>query len=237
MRVALRRAAATASALGEPRIEKRSRTLTSSLSDLRQLEIDRHLLSRVRILGLLTEEAASSLEARWDSLHADGLRRAARVARGRRMRRLMSRLSRKAKRQKGDVAIRLELARGRAERRLAPPATEASDRQLHRYRIALKKARYLAEDLSACGIRGLEGAIAREKELQDSLGRWNDVRLFRERLVQARSDAESRGSVTLALELDRLIGTLSGTVSAARSEALAAAGRLPNVLPFLERSA
>ncbi len=237
LRVALRRIGATAAALGKKKVEKLARSLARSLSDLRQLEVDRQLLSRVRALGLLPEDAASGLEARWDALYGTDARKATRVAEGRKMRRLLRQTRRLARRRRDDPLARLDLARRRAERRLAPPKDDAPERDLHRYRIAVKRARYLAEDLAASGVRGLEGAIAREKELQEALGRWNDVRLFRQRLIETRAEAEERGAVTLAVELDRLIARLEGTVASARSAALTVASRLANVISFLERSA
>ena len=47
-RVALRRAEATAAALGKKTIERKARSLVRSLSPLRQLEVNRHLLLRLR---------------------------------------------------------------------------------------------------------------------------------------------------------------------------------------------
>jgi CHAD domain-containing protein len=237
LRVALRRVGSTASALGKKKLLRRSRSLVVSLSPLRQLEIDRRLLARVRALGLLTEEAAAGLDARWDSLFAAGLKKAVRISGGRRMRSLLRSLRRRARRGGTDQVLLLERERGRAERKLNPPSEDASDRELHRFRKAIKHARYVAEDIAACGVRGLDNTIAREKELQEALGRWNDARLFRERLIETRAEAEERGAVSLALELDRLVTALEGTVAAARTEALASAQRLANVLPFLERTA
>jgi CHAD domain-containing protein len=236
-RVALRRAEATAAALGKKKIERRARSLVRSLSPLRQLEVDRHLLSRLRELGHLSENVAAGLDARWSADYSEGLEEAARVARSKKERRLERRLRRLARNDGDDATLRLELERRRIERRLLPPGEEATDRRLHRYRIAVKRARYLAEDLAACGVSGLESRIAREKELQDALGRWNDIHLFRERLKETREESEARGSVALVLELDHLIAALEGTVASARREALAVAGRFARVIPFLERSA
>jgi CHAD domain-containing protein len=236
-RVALRRAEATAAALGKKKIERKARSLVRSLSPLRQLEVDRHLLSRLRELRHLSENVAAGLDARWGAEYSEGLGEAARVARSKRQRRLERRLRRLARNKGDDATLRLELERRRIERRLLPPGEDSTDRRLHRYRIAVKRARYLAEDLAACGVPGLEGRIAREKELQDALGRWNDIHLFRERLKETREESEARGSVALVLELDHLIAALEGTVASARREALAVAGRFARVIPFLERSA
>jgi CHAD domain-containing protein len=237
LRVALRRIEATAAALGKKKIERRSRSLVRSLSTLRQLQVDRQLLARLRELGHVPENAAASLDARWGAEYSEGLEKTARAARSKKPRRLERRLRRLARRNGSDAILRLELERSRIEHRLLPPGEDATDRRLHRFRIAIKRARYLAEDLAVCGVPGLEGRIAREKELQDALGRWNDIHLFRERLKKTREESERRGSITLVLELDHLIAALEGTVASARREALAVAGRFARVIPFLERSA
>ncbi len=236
-RVALRRVEATAAALDRKKIERNSRSLVRSLSPLRQLEVDRGLLSRLREMGRVPENAAAGLEARWSAEYAQGLEKAARVARSGKCRRLERRLRRAARGTRDDVPFRLEIERRRFERRLSPPPEDATDKRLHRYRIAVKRARYLAEDLAACGVPGLEARIERERELQDALGRWNDLHLFRERLKETRDESEARGLVSLVLELDHVIAALEGTVASARREALAVAGRFARVLPFLERSA
>ena len=236
-RVALRRVEATAAALGKKKIEGKARSLVRSLSPLRQLEVNRRLLSRLREMRHVSETVAAGLDARWGAEYSEGLAKAARVAKSGKRRRLEEKLRRRARHPQGDSPLRLEIERRRVESRLASPPADASDRKLHRYRIGVKRARYLAEDLAACGVPGLESRIAREKELQDALGRWNDVRLFRERLKETREESEARGSISLVLELDHLIAALEGTVAAARREALAVAGRFARVIPFLERSA
>ena len=236
-RVALRRAEATAAALGKKTLERKARSLVRSLSPLRQLEVNRHILSRLREMGHLSENAAAGLDARWGAEHTEGLEQAARAARGRKSRRFERKLRGHARHPQDDTPFRLEIERRRVESRLVSPPEDVSDRRLHRYRIAVKRARYLAEDLTACGVPGLENRIAREKELQDALGRWNDLHLFRERLKETREESEARGSVSLILELDHLIAALEGTVASARREALAVAGRFARVIPFLERSA
>jgi CHAD domain-containing protein len=199
--------------------------------------VNRRLLSRLREMGHLSENVAAGLDARWGAEYAEGLEEAARAATRGKSRRLEKKLRRRARHPQDDTPFRLEIERRRVESRLVPPPEDATDRRLHRYRIAVKRARYLAEDLAACGAPGLESRIAREKELQDALGRWNDIHLFRERLKETREESEARGSVSLVLELDHLIGALEGTVASTRREALAVAGRFARVIPFLERSA
>ena len=237
LRVALRRSEATAAALGKRKIEKRARTLVRSLSDLRQLEVDRGLLTRIREIGRIPETVAATLDSLWSSEYADGVQRAARAAQGRKMRRLEKKLRRLARQAANGPVELLMKEREGLEERLAPPPEDASDRRMHRFRIAVKRARYLAEDLAASGVAGLENRIEREKDLQDALGRWNDLRLFRRRLQEIRSEAEENGSVVLAGELDPVVAALEGTLASARREVFAAATRCARVLPFLERSA
>ena len=237
LRVSLRRTEATAAALGEKKIEKRSRAIVQSLSPLRQLEVDLGMLARLKDLGRIPGNVGAGLEARWHEEHADGLDRAVRTARGDRLRRLEKKVRRAAGSFPDDALTRLERGRRRVDRRLALPAENATDRALHRYRIAVKRARYLDEDLAACGVPGLETRIAREKDLQDALGHWNDVHLFRERLKETRSISEETGAVGLAADLDPVIAALEGALASARRNAFAVAGRFARVLPFLERSA
>jgi len=237
LRVALRRTAATAEALGKKKIVRGSRQIVRALSDLRQLEVDRGLLARVRELGWLPEDGASGLDARWSALFAADAKKATRAADGKEMRRLARDLKRRARASRKPPTARLEKERARAERSLEPPPKGASDQQIHRYRLAIKKARYLAEDLSSSGAPGWERAIDRERELQEELGRWNDARLFRKRLMKARAQSEERGSVSLALELDRAILALESVVLTARRRALEKARGDSRVRPLRQRRA
>jgi CHAD domain-containing protein len=237
LRVALRRTAATAEALGKKKIVRGSRQIVRALSELRQLEVDRGLLARVRKLGWLAEDGASGLDARWSALFAADAKKATRAADGKEMRRLARDLKRRARESRKPPTARLEKERLRVERCLQPPPKRASDQQIHRYRLAVKKARYLAEDLSSSGAPGWERAIDRERELQEELGRWNDARLFRKRLVRARAQSEERGAVSLALELDRAILALDAVVLTARERALEKARGDSRVRPLRQRRA
>jgi CHAD domain-containing protein len=237
LRVALRRTAATADALGKKRIVRKSKKIVRALSDLRQLEVDRGLLARVRELGWLPEDGASGLDARWSALFAADAKKATRAADGKEMRRLTQELKRRARAERRPPTTRLEKERARAERFLQPPPEGASDQQIHRYRLAVKRARYLAEDLSLAGAPGWDRAIDRERELQEELGHWNDARLFRKRLIEARAQSEERGAVSLALELDRAILTLEAVVLSARRRALEKARGDSRVRPIRQRGA
>ena len=237
VRVCLRRIAATAAALREKKIERRSKSLVRSLSKLRQLEVDRQLLARVRDLGVLSPDVAAGLDARWDGLFATGAREAAAVATGRPMRHLLERLARPPRVSETDLSRLLQRARRAADRAVAHPPEGGSERELHRYRIAVKKARYLAEDLALLGAPDAAAAATRLKAVQEALGRWNDVRLFRHHLARTRREAEKRGSVTLALELDRLLTALDRTVEKARADALEAMHPMSNIAPIRRKLA
>lgn len=232
LRVALRRIGVTANALSRRKLARRSRRIVRSLSDLRRLEVERQLLARVRGLSLLSSDASAGLEARWDALLRAGKREAARVSDGAGMRKLLRQLSRLARGQDRGTLGRLRKERRRAERNLVPLSDDASDHDLHRYRLRVKRARYLAEDLTLAAEPGFEKAIARERQIQETLGRWSDTRLFRQRLCAERSSAENRGAVSLALELDRAIRTLEPTVESARRQALDGARRGQEILSF-----
>ncbi|MEP6767365.1 MAG: CHAD domain-containing protein [Acidobacteriota bacterium] len=223
LRVALRRVSATATALGRDKLAKRSRRFVSSLSDLRQIEVDRGLLARVRKLGWLPDDVAAGVDARWDAVLREGARDAARRVPEDELDRLRRKVGRLSREKQRDLLVRLDHARDRAEKRLAPLPETASDRALHRYRLAVKEARYVAEDLALAGRAGLGPEIEQKKKVQDALGRWNDLRLFRGHLLATREDAERRGSVTFVLELDRLATALEPAVASAREEALRAA--------------
>ena len=225
LRVALRRISATANAVGRVKLARKSQKLVRSLSELRQLEVDRRLLGRVRELGLLPPETAAGIELRWDERIAREAKDAARVLPSelKSVRRKVSRLARR--RQKGLTEI-LEEARRQAEKELASVPARSSDRSLHRYRIAVKRVRYVAEDLAATGRPGMKQKVARVKRLQDALGRWNDLRLFRLRLARTREEGERRGAVALVSELDRLLEALGPTLDSAKREAFEVARRI-----------
>jgi CHAD domain-containing protein len=237
VRVALRRVAATASAAGKKKLSHRARSLVRSLSDRRQLEVDRQLLARVRELGLLSPDVAAGLDARWDRLLASGARSAEKAANGDRMRRLLKGLSHQGGRSNANLTRRLLRTRHVMDGTVARPPEKPSNQQLHRYRVAVKKARYVAEDLALLGTPGAAASVERLKRTQEALGRWNDVRMFRRRLRRTRKDAEATGAITLAAELDRLLAALDITVKKARIDALEAARPLGNIVPIHRRTA
>lgn len=220
LRVALRRVSATANALGRGKLAKRSKKMVQSLSDLRQIEIDRELLARVRELGWLPEEVAAGVDARWDALLKDGEKEAARKLPDAAVKRVRRTLTRLSKKKQQNLVAKLEKARERADEMLATPPHDPDDRVLHRYRLAVKRARYLTEDLAVAGRPGLEADIERKKRLQDALGRWNDLRLFRRDLASTRDEAERRGAISFVVELDRLVAALDPAVTSARQDAL-----------------
>jgi len=223
LRVSLRRLSATAGALGRRGLSKEAKSLVRSLSEQRQLQVDRALLARIGRLGFLSPDAVTALAARWEKLAVRGERRIGRAA-GEPVETLVRRLERLSHRADRDdePAAALERARLRAERALGQPLDARDDRALHRYRIAVKKARYLAEDLGALGIRPWKTRAEREKTVQEALGRWNDLRMFCRRLSDGRKEAEERGAVSLARELGRLLATLQPTIAEVRRAAVQA---------------
>jgi CHAD domain-containing protein len=231
LRVALRRIAATAAALRRKRIARRARAIARSLSRPRQLEVDRRLLARVGALGLLSPDAVTAIAARWEKQASRAARRLARATDGNRMQRLRRRLARLARKGSGNGIKRLAAARREAESHLARSLEGRDDRTLHRYRLAVKRARYLAEDLVALGLPEPTGA-AREKALQETLGRWNDLQTFRRRLARGRREAQRRGTIGLAAELDHLLTVLEPVVDSARTAAVAASRHSARVVPM-----
>jgi CHAD domain-containing protein len=222
LRVALRRVSATAGALGRKSVSDEAREIVRSLSEQRQLEVDRQLLARIGRLGFLSPDAVTALATRWEKLASKGTRRIARAADGRPIHALHRRVERLTRKQSEVPVGRLERARRRAQEALAQPLEGKDDRTLHRYRVAVKKARYLAEDLAALGVREWLTHAQREKALQEALGRWNDLRLFCRRLAQSRDEAEERGAIVLAAQLERLLGVLEPTVASVRRAAVEA---------------
>ncbi len=236
LRVALRRAATTAQALHRKGLARNAKLLSRSLSQPRQLEVDRRLLARVGQLGFLSPDASTALAARWDKLASRGERVVVRAAERRRMERLLGRLDRLSRKKARRLPERLEKARRRMESTLALPLDGKDDATLHHYRMTVKKARYLAEDLAAIGLSQWTKNAERERVLQETLGRWNDLRLFRRRLKESLDEAEQRGAVTLAGELGRLLAALEPAIASARRAAVEASHHIANVVP-IERAA
>ncbi len=235
LRVALRRVGATADALGAKSVSREARSLAQSLSEDRQIQVDRQLLARMGQLGYLSPDATTALAARWEKVSERGVRRIVRAADGKTVRTLLKDMDRLARRKAGNVVERLERARVKAEATLVHSLEGKDDDELHRYRIAVKKARYLAEDLAALGVRRFTNSIEREKALQEALGRWNDLRMFCRRLSESRDEAEERGAVMLAAELDQLLALLEPTIESIRRAAVQAS-RAPEVVPISRRT-
>jgi CHAD domain-containing protein len=232
LRVALHRVSATARALGRRNVARRANKLVRSLSEQRQVQVDRQLLARLGKLGFLSPDAVTALAARWEKLAIRGERRVLRAADGRVVRRLLRRLDRLSRRDDETAVPRLERARRKAEAKLAQPIEGKDDYGLHRHRIAVKKARYLAEDLAALGLRRWTNQVEREKETQEALGRWNDLRLFRQRLAESRDEAEERGAVTLAAEIEQVLALLEPALAGIRRQAVDASRNTAGVVPI-----
>jgi hypothetical protein len=78
--------------------------------------------------------------------------------------------------------------------------------------------------------------VEREKALQEALGRWNDLRMFRRRLAVSRNEAEERGAITLAAELDHLLAALEPAIASTRRDAVDAS-RMPEPVPLVPKAA
>lgn len=236
LRVALRRLSATATALKRNSLARDAKTLVRSLSSDRQIQVDRQLLARVGKLGLLSPDGVAALAARWEKVAARGERRIAKAASGRPLREMLKQLNRLSTKENEGAVERLERARRRAEETLAQSLEGKDDRTLHRYRVAVKKARYLAEDLAALGLRRFAPHAEREKALQEALGRWNDLRMFCRRLVASRDEAEERGAITLAAGIEQLLAALEPAIASIRREAVEAS-RIPQPVPLVPKAA
>jgi CHAD domain-containing protein len=233
LRVALRRVGATARALGARSLSREARDIVRSLSQERQIQVDRQLLARVGKLGYLSPDAATALAARWEQVAERGARRVVRTADGKEVRGLLKDLDRLSRKRRGDGDVeKLESARQEAEAALAEPLEGKDDDALHRHRIAVKNARYLAEDLATLGVRRFTTQIEREKALQETLGRWNDLRLFARRISESRDEAEQRGSVLLAAELERLLTALEPAIAGLRRTAIEISRSAAKIVPL-----
>ncbi len=238
-RVALRRVAATAGALGRRKIERRADEIVRRLSSDRQGEVDLDLLARIRGLALLSEDSATALEIRWKPPAASSelSERPASQKDEKRLQRLIRNLRRLASRERSGVTERLLEERKAAEAALADAPARQDDRSLHRYRLRVKRARYIAEDLVASGRPEFEASVARERSAQEVLGRWNDLRLFLARIDRERKKAERRGAVRLGSELGDLSRALAQTLAGLRREASETARLLATSFSFRARSA
>lgn len=117
-----------------------------------------------------------------------------------------------ARRPVGEVAGKSILA---AYRRIEDLGNEAllspKDKKLHHLRIACKELRYLLEFFAGLLPRKkADAAIRRLKELQDLLGRFNDLRVQEKYLLSAAGELPRRGKrgTRILLAIGSLLGTL-----------------------------
>jgi CHAD domain-containing protein len=178
----------------------------------------------------------TALASRWEKLAVRGERRIARAASGPDLRAMLKRLDRLSRKNNAGAVERLERARRRAEETLAQSLEGKDDSALHRYRVAVKKARYLAEDLAALGLRRFAPHVEREKALQEALGRWNDLRMFCRRLEASRDEAEQRGAIALAAELEQLLAAFEPAIASIRRAAVEAS-KAPDPIPMARKAA
>jgi CHAD domain-containing protein len=80
---------------------------------------------------------------------------------------------------------------------------DPSDERLHAVRIAFKKLRYTCEILQPHYGESMNKFIAEIKNVQETLGAWNDQRMLRARIVGL-ADGQPACAETLALFIERL---------------------------------
>ncbi len=145
-------------------------------------------------------------------------------------------MSRRARRRNRALDSRLDGAARRDVERLWPTRGAKGDRDLGRYRKLCRRSRELALARAASGVPPEAAEADQAAEL--ALERWHAARRFERRLKGERKDAEVRGSVVLASEIDRLLAALEGAVAGARRLALEEVTRATaNVVSFERRSA
>lgn len=232
----LARIGAAARAVGDRRLARRARGLARGVSRVLAFDADRAMLARVARLGLISPETAAGLEARWEerararreSLRGDAARGATRA--------LRHALSRRARKSNRALDSRLDEAARRDVEKLWPARGAKADRDLSRYRKLCRRSRELALARAASGVPSEAAEADQAAEL--ALERWHAARRFERRLGRERKDAEVRGSVVLASEIDRLLAALEGAVAGARRLALEEVTRATaNVVSFERRSA
>ena len=229
---ALHHVRVTARALGHRRIARAARRIARALARQVELETDRRFLERIGRLGFLSPDAVTALAARWEKQAARGARRAARAADGPKIHRLRRRLERLARKGSNGAMERLEKARQRVEAALARSLEGRDDAALRRYRRAAVRARCIAEDLGALGLPPATPFAGREAALESALVRWNDLRKLRRRLLESREEAELRGSVTQAAEIEHLLAALEPPIGSLRAAAVTASRRTALVVPM-----
>lgn len=188
-------------------------------------------------LGYFPAEAAERLDGRWEELAASLGQTALRGVRGRPMRKLRRALSRCVRRAADDLRRRLERSYGRICERLATLAENADDRELSRHRRVRGRIRGIAAAMEEAGAGRPEEAPGRGDRAGEALERWRALAVFRGGLEKELHEAERRGAMMLALDLDRLLAALDATLRNARKEAVAAAAATSNVVSFRRRSA
>ncbi len=231
LRRTLQAIATTSGALGRPRVEKLARALARAFARPRRLAVDRRLLDRVGRLGLVSPEAVAALVTHWERQTEDAAARTSRATEGRRMRRLRRRLERLSRKESPRTLDRISRAHRDVAAALERPLDGKDEGAFRRCRRVARRARSLADDLVALGLPEHPDA-ARERALDEALGRWHDLRAFRKRLAGSRSESERRGTVILAAEIERLLAVLEPALASARAEAVAASRTGGRVVPL-----
>ncbi len=235
LRTAFALIAAAADAGGDRRLAKRAQKLARRFRSSEKIEKHRKLLSRLQALGLLSPESAASLDVRWEERARKRLDRGMRATQGRPIRRFRRALARRGRRARKDLGRSLQKALRRNGRRLEPPSPESSDRAMRRLGRVLARRAALAQALSETGGAQAHEPLGGPRIARNALERWSEIRAFGRRIHRERRDAESRGAVTLASELDRLISAVDASLVRARREAVKSVRAASNVVAFERR--
>ena len=173
------------------RLWRRARSLRRQLTDLRDADVNLHLLRRLRAGGVLPPRAtgAALLERRLleraralrkgqdvrmqrngapgEGLRIRGIRKRAKA--------LLDSLTRPDGVRAGIDSDRILASRIRVVRREMRRASSLRAGDLHRLRIAVKRYRYTLETLEDWGMKGLSRTIGAARGLQEKLGHVHDL--------------------------------------------------------------
>lgn len=161
------------------RLRRRSRRIRRSLGDLRNADVMVDLLSELRSRlgdreGRSLRTLARELAARAAVLRRRHQRRGIPGAR-RRIRALLEAVHEEADGVLGRRTRTVLSARAREVRGSLRPARGGGAEALHRLRVSIKRHRYALEIAQQAGLAPPGAAIARAREVQESLGRLHDL--------------------------------------------------------------
>ena len=106
----------------------------------------------------------------------------------------------------GRISSDLRKVWGDLEQEIALSRNRSGPAVLHRARIASKRAHYLIEVFHAFDVPGSKEALIWLRSLQKHLGRWHDLVVFEETVIEMIADPSFlRDQMEMALEIERLV--------------------------------